>query len=392
MIVNLVGNMNILFIAPNVCMDCNTGDVIHVTELANNFSKLGHNVFLIARLKKSKNGDHNFLFNFKSIKPINCGRLWIPYVMISAFFSTFNLLISKKIDLIYERHHIFGIGVIFGKIFRIPTIVEVNGIMIEEMKVLRSFSPLIVNLARFIESFTLRNATSVVCVTEGIKKYLEENYRISSDRIVTISNGVNTDLFKPIENSKEILNLNPQFNYILFVGSLVEWQGVDTLIKASPLILKDMPKTRFLIVGDGSMKVPYMDLATQINVSEKFSFVGPVSHQLVPLYISASDVCVVPKKPLKSGYSALKLYEYMACGKPVVASDIPGFEVLNECNCGLLFEPENSKEFAITIVKLLRDEKLRIKMSNNAFNTVENNSWCSVASKVLSLSKNNHRF
>lgn len=377
--------MNILFMAPNVCMDCSTGDVIHVTELANNFSKLGHNVFLIARVSKSETKNFNFLFNFRSIKAVTYSKLWIPYVMISAFFSTLSLLFSKKIDLIYERHHVFGIGVILGKMFKIPTIVEVNGIIIEEMKVLNSFNPLIIKLARFIESFTLRKAIYVVSVTEGIKKYLKENYRIGSDRIITISNGVNIDLFKPIENTKEILNLNPQFNYVLFVGSLVDWQGVDTLIKASPLILKDMPKTRFLIVGDGSMKVSYMDLVTQINVSKEFSFIGTVSHDLVPLYISASDICVVPKKPLESGYSPLKLYEYMACGKPVVASNIPGFEILSESNSGLLFEPENPKELANTILKLLHDDRLRIKMGNNALNVSKNNSWKKVAQNILEM-------
>jgi glycosyltransferase involved in cell wall biosynthesis len=379
--------MNILFIAPNVCMDNSTGDVIHVTELANSFSKLGHDVFLIARLSKSQNNCFNFLFNFRSIESITYRRLWIPHVMISAFFSTLSLLISKKIDLIYERHHVFGIGVILGKIFRIPTTVEVNGIVIEEMKILDSFNPLTINLARVIESFTLRNAIYVVSVTEGIKKYLKENYRIDSNRIFTISNGVNTDLFKQIDNTKEVLNLNPQFNYVLFVGSLVDWQGVDTLIKASPLVLKDMPKTRFLIVGDGPMKVSYMDLVTQITVSEKFSFIGTVPHELVPLYINASDICVVPKKPLESGYSPLKLYEYMACGKPVVASNIPGFEILSESNSGLLFEPENPKELANTILKLLHDERLRIKMGNNALDISKNNSWNKVAQHVLEMPK-----
>lgn len=378
--------LNILFVAPNVCMDDNTGDVVHVTELANSFSKLGHNIFLIARLRKSLNNDFNFLFNFKSIKSINYGKLWVPHVMISAFFSILSLLICKKIDLIYERHHIFGIGVILGKIFRIPTIVEVNGIMIEEMRVLRSFNPLFINLAQLIESFVLQNTSCIISVTEGIKKYLNEQYGIPSDRIITISNGVNTDLFRPIDNSKEALNLSPEFDYVLFVGSLIDWQGVDILIKASPLILKDMPKTRFLIVGDGSMKIPYMDLAAQINVSEKFSFVGIVPHESVPLYISASDICVVPKKPLKSGYSPLKLYEYMACGKPVVASKVPGFEILNELNSGLLFEPENSRELANAILKLLRDDIMRIEMGNNALKTTTKNSWNNVAQNILDAS------
>lgn len=364
-------------------MNDKTGDVIHVTELANSFSKLGHNVCLIARSRKSKNINYNFLFDFKNIRSVDNSNLWIPYVMVLAFFSTLNLLIRKKVDLIYERDHIFGIGIILGKIFRIPTIVEVNGIIIEEMKILKHFNLKIINLAKFIESFTLKNATHIISVTDGIKTYLKENYQIGFDRITTIPNSVNTDLFKPIENSKQILNLNPEFNYILFVGSLVDWQGVDTLIRASPLILKDMPKTRFLIVGDGSMRTYYMNLTKTINVNDKFSFIGVVPHESVPLFINACDICVVPKKPLKSGYSPLKLYEYIACGKPVVASRISGFELLNEFNCGLLFEPENSVDLANVILKLLNDPALREEIGSNALMVSKKISWKNVAQKTL---------
>jgi glycosyltransferase involved in cell wall biosynthesis len=387
--------MNILFIAPNVCMDCNTGDVIHVTELANSFSKRGHNVFLIARLKKSQNNDLNFLFNFESIKPINCSKLWIPHVMVSASLSALNLLISKKIDLIYERNHIFGIGVIFGKIFRIPTIVEVNGIMIDEMKMLGSFSPLTINLAQFIESFTLRNAACIVSVTEGIKKYLNENYRISYDRVVTISNGVNTDLFKPIECSKEILNLNPKFSYVCFVGNLAPWQGIEYLIKAAPAILNRFPECRFLIVGDGVMKNELLELSRELGVDDSFIFTGTVSHDRVPMYINASDICAAPfilARNAKIGLSPLKLYEYMACGKPVVASNISGVsELLETSKGGISVLPENPDALAEAILKLLENPDLRNKLGNNALST-KNNSWCSVADKILTLPKNNYRF
>lgn len=66
-----------------------------------------------------------------------------------------------------------------------------------------------------------------------------------------------------------------------------------------------------------------------------------VPYQKVPLYINASDICVTAKKSLKSGYSPLKLYEYMACGKQVVANRVNGFEILEKNKAGILVEPEN---------------------------------------------------
>jgi glycosyltransferase involved in cell wall biosynthesis len=143
---------------------------------------------------------------------------------------------------------------------------------------------------------------------------------------------------------------------------------------------------KFLIVGDGIMKTKWIQLVNKLKISDKFIFTGRVPYEAVPLYINTSDICVTPKKPIKSGYSPLKLYEYMACCKPVVATRTNGFEIIEEYNAGILINPKNSKEFADAIKTLLHNNNLRIKYGRNGREyVIKNHSWESVVKKVAAL-------
>lgn len=370
--------------APNVYMGGSGGDVTHVTELTRNLTVLNNNVTLIARTKR-KNAVR-LSCEFKNAGFITQGMLWIPFTMITAFFMGLYELTSKKIDLIYERHHVLGIGVILGKIFRIPVVVEVNGITSEEIShsyfSTNFFLPLVIKMEKFV--FT--NADSIVTVSNNIKTHLSNNYSISENKIYVIANGVNINLFMPLKDSKGILGLENKYQYVLFVGNLAEWQDIGTLINAAPLILRRIPQTRFLIVGDGVMKSKWIGLTRKLGLEDFFIFTGAIKYEKVPIYINASDVCVAPF--LKSRKcSPLKIYEYMACEKPFVSSGIEDvMEALNKCNAGIFVEPENPQELSEAIIKILNDKVLKSELSKNGRSYVlSNQSWQSVSNKVFSL-------
>ena len=119
---------------------------------------------------------------------------------------------------------------------------------------------------------------------------------------------------------------------------------------------------------------------------DNFIFTRAVLYQQVPLYINASDVCVVggvPPTLSTKGYSPLKLCEYMACGKPVVVIRTDGMEFVEENRAGLLVNPRNSQEYADAMVRLLQDQELRKRMGENGRRwMVENRSWESIAKRV----------
>lgn len=364
----------------------------HEYEVVKNLSKMGHEVYLLV-----KDFDKNIeITNVKmfSIKGLNSSMIALSRVPHS-FFTMLKICKKYNIDLIYARFDY--VSIIVGKLLKIPAIIEVNGISWEEnllrtdfiSRMLKSLKSIfLIDILKLIDKIIFNSATKVVVVTERMKELLlEENIlkRARINDISVINNGANTAICKPLDKNgiKKELNFSRSDYYINFTGNLAQYQGVEYLIKAAPLILKEISNTKFLVVGDGSMKEELIILAAKAGVADNFIFTGAVPYEEVPKYINASDVCTVPKKPLKSGYSPLKLYEYMACGKPVVASNLSGFEILEQNEAGILVEPENPEDLAKTIIKLLKDEKLREETGKNGREyVVKNHSWERVARRV----------
>jgi len=363
----------------------------HVMEVFRNLSKFS-TVHLIAL--NVKNSLYKFIY------------LFFPYYILIVVFNihrllfniplfiklSYHILKTKEPTVIYSRYSFLTFSPLLSKLFRVPYVVEVNGILTEKPKIeLKSpISELFVFIIKICEKTTYKYAKRIVVVTPRIKDEIKRLYNIPDERIIVIPNGANTDLFKPInqERVREELRLEKVNNYICFAGSLSALQGVEYIVKSAPLVLEKVQNAKFLIVGDGPIREELMELADKIGVSDNFIFTGTAPYEEVPKYINASDICVVYKKPLKSGYSPLKLYEYMACEKPVIASRVEGFEILEENHAGLLVEPENPKELAKAIIKLLKDGKLREEMGKNGREyVVKNHSWEAVARKVAEVCK-----
>jgi glycosyltransferase involved in cell wall biosynthesis len=204
-----------------------------------------------------------------------------------------------------------------------------------------------------------------------------------------VSNGANTSLFKPLDKKecRKELNLDHKISYVCFVGNLAPWQGLEYLVKAAPSILSRFPECRFLIVGDGVMKDELLKLSRELGVEDMFIFTGVVAYERVPIYINASDVCTAPfifARNAKIGLSPLKLYEYMACGKPVVASNISGVsEALEASGGGLPVIPENPDALSEAVLTLLENQDLRSKLGLKGLSyVIENYSWYNVAKQV----------
>jgi glycosyltransferase involved in cell wall biosynthesis len=102
------------------------------------------------------------------------------------------------------------------------------------------------------------------------------------------------------------------------VGNLAPWQGMEYLIQVAPSLTKRLPSIRFLIIGSGVLKEKFQAQVQSSGMSDRFIFTGMVDYEKIPLYINISDICLVLKRRLASGYSPIKLFEYMACGKPVL--------------------------------------------------------------------------
>ena len=122
-------------------------------------------------------------------------------------------------------------------------------------------------------------------------------------------------------------------------------------------------------------------LVQDMGLAEHFDFVGEVPYTEVPAYMNAMDVCISFRKGTPA--SPLKIYEYMLCGKAVVATDDPDNSFIREINAGLLVDPEESNEVANAIIELLKNDEFREQMGNNGRKYVlENRSWEAVAREI----------
>ena len=371
----------------------------HWWELVRNLVKIRHEVHAIIpnievsikglKVHKVKVKDYSFLSKLRF--ELSC------LTKILIFFR------KHKIDIIYTRSLLTPNPSLISKISGAKLIAEMNGIDDEDLfgdrlkkpyAKNRLFRGLIIKLLKFVLKFNLKNANAIIAVTEGIKEGLIQ-LGIDDKKIYVISNGVNTDLFKPVEDRynyiisqiRQMLEIEEHEKVVTFVGIFTWWQGIEYLIKAAPLILEKVPETKFLMVGDGEMREEWESMVSEKKLEDNFIFTGRVPYEEVPKYINASDVCVAPfikERNERTGLSPLKLYEYLACGKPVVGSDVEGVgDFLVRYNAGITVKLEDFSELANAIIKLLKDEKLREERGRYGREyVVKNHSWESVARKV----------
>ena len=366
----------------DVALEGTDGQTSHILELFNNLNKLTQ-VYLFS---PKSNINIIKIKNSKYILKLAIPKLGVLVYEISLFLKLAYYCNRIGFDIIYTRiSNLTIIPLIISKICGIPFVVEVNGFLIRERKESYPYKfDVNLVLTKLCEIINYKYANKIIVVTQNIKKEIRKTYNVTDEKIVVIENGANTDLFRPMsrEGVMNELNLNGNYNYIGFSGSFADFHGLDDLLKSAPLVLKKKSNTKFIFVGDGLMKESIIQMVKDLNLMDNFVFINRVPYEEVPRYINAFDVCVILKKKDIPG-SSLKLWEYMACGKPVVATNTQDYKVLEDCNAGILVDPEKPKEVADAIVTLLKNKELREEMGKNGRKTVvKNHSWECVARDV----------
>ncbi|MGC8797291.1 MAG: glycosyltransferase family 4 protein [candidate division WOR-3 bacterium] len=206
----------------------------------------------------------------------------------------------------------------------------------------------------------------------AIEPYLPGEYRI-------IPSGVDLNKFKP--------GLSPAISgqrekTILFLGRLDRRKGIEVIIQAMPEILKFHPNTRLVVAGEGPMKSAAMRLVKKLGLEQKVHFIGAVRADDRPGYYCRADVFCSPA--LGGETLGIVLLEAMACGTPVVASDIPGYdETVAHLKDGILFPRGNTRKLAESIIRVLKDQNFTRQLINNGLQKVKNYDWQLIAKRTL---------
>ncbi|MBA7673358.1 2-deoxystreptamine N-acetyl-D-glucosaminyltransferase [subsurface metagenome] len=299
--------------------------------------------------------------------------------------------LREKPDIIYFRTSPNVLPITLGKCLGAKTVLEVNASFHEFHKTVRvSF------LRHFIfsvtERFNVAFSNKIIVLTPGLKEMLLKQYKVSPDKIDVVPSGTDTEHFSsqnPRESKKKI-GLNPGRPVIGFAGIFYPHQGVDTLIRAARYILKSYPDTLFLIVGEGVMGRYWKDLVESEGVESSFIFTGQIPYEKMPVHFNSMDIFVAPFASNRGETSPLKVFDALACGKVVVASDIPSIHLLaKEFNGSIVtVPPDDSIILARTVIELLSDEERRNKLAKDGRGIIsERYSWEAIANQVTSVLK-----
>jgi len=235
-----------------------------------------------------------------------------------------------------------------------------------------------------LEKKTAQQASLIVAVSRYSADKIVKHYNVNAAKIRVVPNGVDTERFKPEENSTETkqkfgLGSEP---CLLFVGSLIPRKGLPYLVEAAKKVVKEKANTQILIVGDGPSRSPLNASIASGGLAGNFRFLGSLKDSQLPKIYNCADVFVLPSVQEGQG---IVLLEAQASGVPVVAFDAGGVkEAVRDGETGLLVKPGDTDGLAEALIKLLNNKQLRATLGQNGRRFVNANyTWDVSAKKML---------
>ncbi|OFV67452.1 MAG: glycosyl transferase family 1 [Candidatus Syntrophoarchaeum caldarius] len=227
----------------------------------------------------------------------------------------------------------------------------------------------------YLEKRLVRKAEQVIVPSP----HMVEFHVDMKDKMCVIPNGVAVE---KIQNSV-LMQRDMAHPSILFVGRLEKIKGVDILIKSISFVVSSIPNVHLYIAGIGEEEGELKHLVKKLDIEENVTFLGFVSEDDKWSYYKSTDLCVVPSLEEPFG---IVLLEAMACGKPVVASNVGGIPyIVEDGETGLLFECGNIEDLAERVTALLEDKELRKKMGEAGYEKAKEFSWSNIADRTLEL-------
>jgi glycosyltransferase involved in cell wall biosynthesis len=272
--------------------------------------------------------------------------------------------------------------------FGYKTLFEVNGLPSIELKYHYPSLKGSLALAKIKEQeiVTLLLADAVVCPSAVTRAYIA-SLGIPRERITVIPNGMDAKLFTP-----QPLGPSADLPTLLYIGTLADWQGLDLLLEAMPAILAAHPaRLRIVGRGRGRQRKALLKRVRKLGLEESISVEPAVPHHEMPALIAQANVCLAPlaynDRNVTQGCCPLKIIEYMACARPVVAANLPVVrELAREDMDALLFTPDDPADLARCVLALLDDPSLAQCLAGSAARRARDRfSWHQAQKKLLAV-------
>jgi len=224
---------------------------------------------------------------------------------------------------------------------------------------------------------SIRKAEKIFVINQITKKFYIQRFKVEDQKFVILPNGVDESIF----NSTVVPKTTERYD-VVFAGRLYY---LEELIRAARYVVKEYPDAIFLIIGNED-EDKYRAMVRVEGLKRNFKFVGFVPHKEVAAYIAAAKIGanIFPDEPYYASAQPIKILEYMASGKPVVATNLLGTaEIVQHESQGFLYDAEDHQQLANYIIQLLDDDRLREQMGKKGVFTASKYSWDTVGEKLL---------
>jgi glycosyltransferase involved in cell wall biosynthesis len=335
-------------------------EVLVLTEIPHYPSSVVDEKYKKSMIFREKYNDidvmRNFVFVSERSNFFQRTALYVSFM----FSSVFGSKGIDNVDMVFATSPPLTVGLagwIISKIKRSKFVIDIRDLWPDSALALGELSEgIITGILKKIELFLYQKADLITIAVPGFRKHIS-NLKISSKKIIDLPNGANVELFSPASYSN---HLREKFGWggkflILFSGNHGLAQGLDYLLETADS-LREFEDLRFIFIGDGVVKDKLIKKKQKLNLNS-VEFLDKVDRDQMPSFISTMDVCLVPliKHPLFLNALPSKMFEYMACAKPVIVSiEGEAKELIEKSGAGVFVGPENVSQMRDAILSLYK--------------------------------------
>jgi glycosyltransferase involved in cell wall biosynthesis len=382
-----------------------SASVLHIKAVIQHLERRGHTVRMVAIPDRQ----HRWTDDLAQWTPIDSPRPWamrtvesglrniqsrfrLPYFNFfdSYHFSSAAMTALADCDVLYERYWLLNYGgLLTARRLGIPLVLEVNGDLIEE------YAQLNIELSKaqwaaihFVNRRLFQGASHIVTVSEHLRQRTIERWGVDPARVTTVTNGAHVEKFAHLTDSQAVRTRYHLGNepIIMFVGNFKPWHGLELLIDGFHRVASTNSTAKLILVGDGSLRSEIEEKVKALGLETRVIFAGRVPHEEVIDLLRIAQIAVMTHPPSQAAMSGtpMKLLEYMAAGKAIIAPSLPNIEsILTQDQTGYMVPPNDVEALACAIRNLLDNETLRAKIGKAAQErALKSHSWRRVAADI----------
>jgi glycosyltransferase involved in cell wall biosynthesis len=357
----------------------------HVYNLAIKLGMMGHNVTVLSSGKNIRSSQYFAVRNFQVLPFLISKKpdYWEYRIMPMLPFAL--MKINADIIHLHDVRHFTDVVTLVSKLKKVPFVITIHYGTYAPTKYLKMLIKL---YDRSFVRTIFERAKKIIFVSTGIMNEYRRMFPHLIDNMIVIPNGINVNEYQSLHfdanDFKRRFNLD-ESKIVLTGGRIIESKGFQYLIKAMPSILKEEPNVKLIIAGpDRGYKKYLIQLIQRLKLEQHIIFTGMLSHEAFKKLLYVADIFVLPS--LYEGLPVV-LLEAMACGKVIVATDIPGVREILSSEEAVLVKPGDVENLSNAIIMLLKDETFAKKIGQIAREKSLYYDWNNIAKLIVEVYK-----